>query len=190
MPAAYAGERGMRMNFRSKGGALLIEMPGGRSIELNADTLFVSVGEVKPSYRMSRGSFKIRQKKLSETRLFLSRVKDGDGGAELELSSKNGGAVLAVSLTEDNGILKFTPRVLDGGNYNHLAFRLPASPDESVYGGGETFAEFDLRGKRQRVWVAEHINAGQIARKIIKSSLNIKAVDRKQRYSNYETYYA
>ena len=184
------GERGMRMNFRSKGGALLIEMPGGRSIELNADTLFVSVGEVKPSYRMSRGSFKIRQKKLSETRLFLSRVKDGDGGAELELSSKNGGAVLAVSLTEDNGILKFTPRVLDGGNYNHLAFRLPASPDESVYGGGETFAEFDLRGKRQRVWVAEHINAGQIARKIIKSSLNIKAVDRKQRYSNYETYYA
>lgn len=180
----------MRMKFRSKGGALLIETPGGRSIELNADTLFVSVGEVKPSYRMSRGSFKIRQKKLSETRLFLSRVKDGDGGAELELSSKNGGAVLAVSLTEDNGILKFTPRVLDGGNYNRLAFRLPASPDESVYGGGETFAEFDLRGKRQRVWVAEHINAGQIARKIIKSSLNIKAVDRKQRYSNYETYYA
>lgn len=178
------------MNFRSKDGALLVEMPGGRSIELNADTLFVSVGEVKPSYRMSRGSFKIRQKKLSETRLFLSRVKDGDGGAELELSSKNGGAVLAVSLTEDNGILKFTPRVLDGGNYNRLAFRLPASPDESVYGGGETFAEFDLRGKRQRVWVAEHINAGQIARKIIKSSLNIKAVDRKQRYSNYETYYA
>ena len=167
----------MRMKFRSKGGALLIETPGGRSIELNADTLFVSVGEVKPSYRMSRGSFKIRQKKLSETRLFLSRVKDGDGGAELELSSKNGGAVLAVSLTEDNGILKFTPRVLDGGNYNRLAFRLPASPDESVYGGGETFAEFDLRGKRQRVWVAEHINAGQIARKIIKSSLNIKAVD-------------
>ena len=190
MPAAYAGERRMRMNFRSKGGALLIEMPGGRSIELNADTLFVSVGEVKPSYRMSRGSFKIRQKKLSETRLFLSHVKDGDGGAELELSSKNGGAVLAVSLTEDNGILKFTPRVLDGGNYNRLAFRLPASPDESVYGGGETFAEFDLRGKRQRAWVAEHINAGQIARKIIKSSLNIKAVDRKQRYSNYETYYA
>lgn len=93
-------------------------------------------------------------------------------------------------LTEDNGILKFTPRVLDGGNYNRLAFRLPASPDESVYGGGETFAEFDLRGKRQRVWVAEHINAGQIARKIIKSSLNIKTVDRKQRYSNYETYYA
>ena len=87
------------MNFRSKGGALLIEMPDGRSIELNADTLFVSVGEVKPSYRMSRGSFKIRQKKLSETRLFLSRVKDGDGGAELELSSKNGGAVLAVYLT-------------------------------------------------------------------------------------------
>ena len=74
------------MKFRSKDGALLIETPGGRSIELNADTLFVSVGEVKPSYRMSRGSFKIRQKKLSETRLFLSHVKDGDGGAELELS--------------------------------------------------------------------------------------------------------
>lgn len=180
----------MRMKIQSKGNALCIAMPDGRTVKLTPDNLFVSVGRVKPSYRMSRGSFKIRQKKLSETRLFLSAVRDSGDGAELELSDKGGRAVLCVFVGEDNGILRFGPRVLDGGDYNRLTFRIPATEDESVYGGGETFAEFDLRGKKQRVWVAEHINAGQIARKIIKSSLNIKAVDRKQPYSNYETYYA
>ena len=163
----------MRMKIQSNGNVLHIIASDGRTVELTAENLFVSVGRVEPSYRMSRGSFKIRQKKLSETRLFLSCVKERGDGAELELADKNGTAVLSVSVTADNGILKFVPRILDGGEYNRLTFRIPASADESVYGGGETFAEFDLRGKKQRVWVAEHINAGQIARKIIKSSLNL-----------------
>lgn len=152
---------------------------------------FVSVGKVEPSYRMSRGSFKIRQKKLSEKKLFLSLVKETEDGAELTLSDEDGEPRLKIHLSVlCEELLKFSPELIGDGDFNRLTFKIPAKADEAVFGGGETFAEFNLRGKKHRVWVAEHINAGQIARKIIKSSLNIRAVDRKQPYKNYETYYA
>lgn len=152
---------------------------------------FFSVGKVEPSYRMSRGSFKIKQKTLLEKPLFLSSVEKAKNGAVLILSDKNGERVMEIALSfENESLLKFTPKSFKKADFNRMTFKIPAKPNEAVYGGGETFAAFNLRGKKQRVWVAEHINAGQIARKIIKSSLGIKAVDRKQPYKNYETYYA
>lgn len=168
----------------------LVPAEGGNSVFSSKD-LYLSIGRVKPSYRMSRGSFKIRQKKLLEKRLFLSSVSKTEKGCLLNFSDEGGAPALEVALTLENGkLLKAEPKLTAGGEFNRLTFRIPAEKDEAVYGGGETFAAFNLRGKKQRVWVAEHINAGQIARKIIKSSLNIKAVDRKQPYKNYETYYA
>lgn len=152
---------------------------------------FLSVGKVEPGYRMSRGSFKIKQKTLSEKTLFLSSVKKTENGALLGLSDENGEKAAEIVLSfEGESLLKLVPRLIGNAGFNRMTFKIPAKPNEAVYGGGETFAAFNLRGKKQRVWVAEHINAGQIARKIIKSSLGIKAVDRKQPYKNYETYYA
>ncbi len=152
---------------------------------------FLSVGKVEPGYRMSRGSFKIKQKTLSEKTLFLSSVKKTENGALLGLSDENGEKAAEIVLSfEGKSLLKLVPRLIGNADFNRMTFKIPAKPNEAVYGGGETFAAFNLRGKKQRVWVAEHINAGQIARKIIKSSLGIKAVDRKQPYKNYETYYA
>ncbi|MDE7372715.1 MAG: alpha-glucosidase, partial [Clostridia bacterium] len=40
------------------------------------------------------------------------------------------------------------------------------------------------------VWVAEHINALQIAKKLLKQVFGIKNTTKKQKFSNYETYYA
>ena len=152
---------------------------------------FLSVGKVDASYRMSRGSFKIKQKKLSKKKLFLSSVEKTKNGALLTLSDSGGKKEMELTLSfESENLLKFTPKLVENRDFNRMTFRVPAKPNEAVYGGGETFAAFNLRGKKQRVWVAEHINAGQIARKIVKSSLGIKAVDRKQPYKNYETYYA
>lgn len=161
------------------------------AVLFNSKSLFLSIGQVEPSYRMSRGSFKIRQKKLLEKRLSLSSVSKSADGCLLSFSDEGGMPALEVTLTLiGENLLKAEPKLKSGGKFNRMTFRIPAQKDEAVYGAGENFAAFNLRGKRQRVWVAEHINAGQIARKIIKSSLNIKAVDRKQPYKNYETYYA
>lgn len=158
---------------------------------LFSEESFLSVGKVESSYRMSRGSFKIKQKSLSEKKLFLSSVKETKNGALLTLSENTGKDVMELTLSfENESLLKFTPKLIGTPDFNRMTFKIPAKPNEAVYGGGETFAAFNLRGKKQRVWVAEHINAGQIARKIVKSSLGIKAVDRKQPYKNYETYYA
>lgn len=158
---------------------------------LSKDKSFVTVGKVDASYRMSRGSFKISQRRFFSKDLFLFSAKETQGGAELIFSDEHGMKTLKVMLTVlSDGLLKFEPELLGEKYCNFIGFKIPAQEDEAVYGGGETFAAFNLRGKKQRVWVAEHINANQIARKIVKSSLGIKAVDRKQPYRNYETYYA
>mgnify|MGYP001009170795 CR=1 FL=1 len=38
---------------------------------------------------------------------------------------------------------------------NRFWFRLPAEPGESVYGGGEQFSHFNLRGRRFPLWTSE-----------------------------------
>ena len=67
---------------------------------------------------------------------------------------------------------------------------LPAKADEFVYGGGELFSEFNLKGKKVNVWVAEHINGLQIGKKLVKQVFGIKNTTRKQPFEKYETYYA
>lgn len=158
---------------------------------LKKEQSYITVGKVEPSYEMSRGSFKIKQKRIFSKKLFLFCATETQNGAELVFADEHGWKTLKVALTlSTQKLLKLEPELLGEKYCNFISFKIPATEDEAVYGGGETFAAFNLRGKKQRVWVAEHINAGQIARKIVKSSLGIKAVDRKQPYKNYETYYA
>lgn len=76
------------------------------------------------------------------------------------------------------------------GNYNRLWIKLPAKKTETVYGCGENFTEFNLRGKKVNVWVAEHINGLQTAKKIVKQVFGIRNTTKKQKFSSYETYYA
>ena len=41
---------------------------------------------------------------------------------------------------------------------NHIWIRLHAEEDEHVYGGGEQFSYFDLRGKTFPIWIREQVN--------------------------------
>lgn len=75
-------------------------------------------------------------------------------------------------------------------DYNRLTICLPAVPEEHVYGTGELFSEFDLRGQTVNCWVAEHINAKQVGKKLVKQVFGFRDSTRKQKFSNYETYYA
>lgn len=39
--------------------------------------------------------------------------------------------------------------------YNRIWLRIPAQPTEAVYGGGEQFTYFNLRGRDYPIWVRE-----------------------------------
>ncbi len=141
-----------------------------------------SVGNGINTYKMDRGSFKIKEKSLGSEKLIIKEISSGENEAKLTFGT--GEAVLTLSGSR-------LSVHLDGlGNFNRLIVTLPALPGEHVYGTGETFSEFDLRGLKTNNWVAEHENARCISKKVFKTSIGIKDGTKKEKYPNYETYYA
>jgi len=168
------------------------------------------VGTGKDDFTMERGSFTYRRKGGAVKRLKLldfvraeNRTGGGcaahadaftlifslDGKAEscrLHIQKKAYACGVRYSLTLDAASL--SPEM------NRFTFILPKSPAEHFYGCGETHSEFDLRGQKVRIWVAEHQNLKRTAAKIRR----LKTVGRvlgpqpqhKLPFRKYESYYA
>lgn len=141
------------------------------------------VGKGINEYKMKHGSFKIKETAGAPVQVRLNSV-------ELQnnvIVAKADGGEFTLTLTRENHIDVH----IDGfERYNRLYIKLPAEKNEHVYGTGEIFTEFDLRGKKINCWVAEHINALQVGKKLVKQVFGFKNSTRKQKISNYETYYA
>ena len=72
---------------------------------------------------------------------------------------------------------------------NRFWFTFGTNPDEHIYGCGENYSEFDLKGQKVRIWVAEHQNVRRISRKLIKEKIRGPRPKRKLSFSKYESYY-
>ncbi len=167
---------------RASVSALEIFANGKLVYTLGVDDAPLSVGKGSTDYKMSHGSFKIKAKETLKKPLKVNRIVMRDGGADV--SFDEGGAKIDI----DGDLIKVTPEGLD--SYNRMYLTLPAREDERVYGGGENFTEFNLRGNKLNVWVAEHINALQVAKKLVKQAFGVKNTQKKGKLSSYETYYA
>ncbi|MDE6302836.1 MAG: hypothetical protein K2M36_04555, partial [Clostridia bacterium] len=168
------------LRFKGGEGCLFVEFDGKKVLKIDSGSVCVGVG--KNTYSMSHGSFKIKEKVSKKKQLKITRVFVSENRAGVVFDDG------CLQITVEKNRLKFVPQGL--GKYNRLWVRIPATEDEHVYGSGEIFSEFDLRGKKANVWVAEHINALQIAKKLLKQVFGIKNTTKKQKFSNYETYYA
>ncbi|MBD5092371.1 MAG: alpha-glucosidase [Clostridiales bacterium] len=168
------------MKFEQIDGGLSAVYDGKAVVRIDGRFMCVGVGE--NSYSMSHGSFKIKEKIKTKRQLNIVSMTASEDCAIVRFDEG------AIKIEVDGDRLKFIPQGLD--KYNRMWIRIPATADERVYGSGEVFSEFNLRGKKANVWVAEHINALQIAKKLIKQVFGIKNTTKKQKFSNYETYYA
>lgn len=140
------------------------------------------VGCGKNTYKMSRGSFKIKETKSRPQPIAIDETVLNDN----ELSLVTGGGGVKITLSGNHLNVHF-----DGfDNFNRLYLKLPSSVDEHIYGTGELFTEFDLKGQEVNCFVAEHINAFQTAKKLVKMVLGQKNAQKRSKLSNYETYYA
>ena len=171
------------LSFHLADNTLSIALRGRVIYTLCKGQALLTVGRGSSTYKMSHGSFKIKEKCQWQPALTVEDIRLADGKAVLALS--RGQCQMEIV---DGNKLYFTFDL--PGDCNRMCFDLPATPDECVYGCGENFSDFNLRGKKARVWVAEHINALQIAKKLAKQVVGIKNTTRKQKFSNYETYYA
>ncbi|MCM1364357.1 MAG: alpha-glucosidase [Faecalibacterium sp.] len=142
-----------------------------------------TLGKGSNDYSMWHGSFKIKEKIDFKKKIAVKSVTVEND--RLIITSDE---IEFIITAENASRIKIEPVTSD--DFNRMWISLPATREETVYGCGENFTEFNLRGKKVNAWVAEHINGLQTAKKIIKQVFGIKNTTKKQKFSSYETYYA
>lgn len=170
------------LQFSLSDGQLRLTRNGKSLYAIRSGDIFCRAGNGRNSFSMTRGSFTIKETGLTLEPLRVREISLAEDCAELALTK--GSAILKCA----GDRLDVSFHGLDG--YNRMVISLPALAHEHVYGTGETFSEFDLRGQKVNVWVAEHQNAKMLAKKTIKIHLGLSIADHNQKFSNYETYYA
>ncbi len=110
-------------------------------------------GTGHPDIDMYRGNFKIRDNVYERVALTDFTVETGRGEARVTLS-RNGIHETTLRFAEEEGrsVIEFTGRP---GGVNRIWIRLHAEPGERVYGCGEQFSCFDLRGRNFPLWSSE-----------------------------------
>ncbi len=151
----------------------------------------IMVGTGDNRFKMSRGSFNYRQTIKSMTRLRRKSVVEKTNGFEVHYETPISKIPYTLNVTTDSdGLIKAELLSEEKNRHNRFWLSFPADPEEHIYGGGETYSEFDLKGKKVRVFVAEHQNAKRIAGKMIREAVTGKRPNRKSAFKKYETYYA
>ena len=169
-------------------GVIIITLEDLQQIEL-------AIGVGENSFKMSRGSFDYHQK-IHEKRKLIRLSSHGNDKTEtlLLFQDPKSSEIHKISIkTNENG--RITVRYLSdesgsGNKYNRFWISFPSDPKEHIYGCGETYSKFDLKGERIRIFVAEHQNARRIGKKIVKEKFLGKHPDKVLPFGKYESYYA
>ncbi|WP_339061323.1 alpha-glucosidase [Tepidibacillus marianensis] len=131
----------------------IIELNGKEIIHHTNENPFLFAGKGNATYDMYRGNFKITDDVIEKMALIDYEFLEKGDGVEV-LFSRNGLNQLKVHFTEENGqgIIRFTENPEE---LNRLWIRLKAEKEEHIYGCGEQFSHFNLRGKNFPLWTEE-----------------------------------
>lgn len=152
--------------------------------------MWAAKGENK--FTMNRGSFKYTKVIKQRVQLILISCRDIASGFELVFAEPKGTLRMAVTAVRSgDGIItvRFDDPVNQGGwNRFWISFTNPLG--EHIYGCGETYSKFDLKGEVVRIFVAEHQNAKRIGKKVVLQKIFGKKPNKVQPFGRYESYYA
>lgn len=141
------------MKFLKLENGFSILVGGKEIIKHTKEKPFIYIGMGDASYEMHHGNFKIKES-LQE-RIALNDFKIIKEEKErIEVSfSKSGINLLKVIFAVEDGrtVINFS----ENNKFNRLWLKLVAEKDEHIYGCGEQYSDFDLRGKNYPLWVSE-----------------------------------
>lgn len=140
-------------------------MDGKTVLSHRKDNPFMYAGRGNELVQMYRGNFQIEDRIVQRAGLadwecpgiaVSGTVRIGATGLQVVFSA-NGRHRTDCVFTEVEGrlVLRLKSEASATDACNRYWFRLPAQPDEHVYGGGEQFSHFDLRGRRFPLWSSE-----------------------------------
>ncbi len=158
----------------------------------NSLELAVAVGENR--FTMTRGSFSYKQKTGKPVRLTREHTVRTEDGVAIAYAGTSPEERYTLFVSEEAGG-RLKARLAYAGiaekmPHNRFFVSFPADPDEHIYGCGETYSAFDLKGESVRIFVAEHQNSDRIGKKMIREKLLGKDPDRILPFDRYESYYA
>jgi alpha-glucosidase len=160
----------------------------GRTVIVQTDSSsFIRAGWGTAAYTLKKmGVFKYSEKlSYSESLKIISSEKVSRGYRFILRGKRDAIELLA---EEDDRRLCLSFRILEG-NINRCWITMPSSPKEHIYGCGECFTTLDLKGKKVRIWVAEHQNVQRLMEKYIKQKLGLLSLQKSQSFSKYDSYY-
>jgi len=119
---------------------------------------FVCAGRGKANYRMFRGNFHISER-LRE----LVGLKDwevlqsGSDHPVIRFSNNSCSLIIEAAIVDDRLVLscKADPEHTSQQPFNRWRFHFSAQVDERIYGCGEQFSYFNLRGRSFPLWTSE-----------------------------------
>lgn len=144
------------------------------------------VGSGENHFSMSRGSFDYQQEIHWKSECVLENKKETENGTELHYRDKKFGKEHVLRVEEQDTKTEITYISDDFPLVNRFWITFGTNTEEHIYGCGETYSEFDLKGQKIRIWVAEHQNAKRISEKITGE----KRTGKKLSFDKYESYYA
>ncbi|SKA93665.1 alpha-glucosidase [Caloramator quimbayensis] len=122
-------------------------------ISHSKDKPFMYVGTGIADYNMYRGNFKISDYLVEKIALLDYEIEQENNKVDIKLSRNNICYVnLCIEENKSNLLVNFTDY---SRNINRIWIRIAAESDEHVYGCGEQFSYFDLRGKKFPLFTTE-----------------------------------
>jgi alpha-glucosidase len=143
------------MEWSMRDGALTIRLDGKELIRHTADEPWLYAGVGRARYDMYRGNFQIEDRLMEKVALKDAAVGPEEEGGGVTVTFSRGGLYpvkVRFAREEGRGVARFLEAE---PGVNRLWMRLVAKPDEHVYGCGEQFSHFDLRGRHFPLWTAE-----------------------------------
>ncbi|WP_144938416.1 alpha-glucosidase [Paenibacillus sp. 32O-W] len=144
----------MGLQVRDYEGVLTVELDGRVIIRHSRTEPWIYAGHGQGQYDMYRGNFKVSDRLGEKLALVDYAVESSDAGDVRVTFSKSGLLPLTVvfRVEDDRAVIRF---VGNKEGINRLWLRLAAEEQEHVYGCGEQFSHFDLRGRNFPLWTSE-----------------------------------
>ena len=149
----------------------------------------ISIGYGENHFTMKRGSFRYRTQMKWQRDLKQTGIERTPHGFVMSYEDPSDGRVLQLHVNEKDGRYE---AVLSGNTdgINRYCLSLPCDQDEKFYGCGETYARFNLKGEKVRIFVAEHQNSNRIMHKLIRQKFCGIHPEHTLPFDKYESYYA
>lgn len=140
------------------------------------------VSKGNATYRMNRGTF-VTKDKITEKRT-LTLISSNNQ----RFVYKNGDTeVILNAHVEDRQV---TCTFDCPPDINRLWLQIPSKKDEGIYGCGEQFTHFDLKGKKVPIWVSEHHSLKKLLKKAIRTKILGVNNNHMSDYKHHQTYIA